>query len=363
MWKEVDVEVAKQQIIKDQMKFDSQDKFFEYFEQICNQELDRTKPLFQFRLIEDYTEDTSMVMFLCPHAFCDGIAVSSIFSAINDDQFSCPHKKKMFYPSLIQKIILFFKTPFTNVSLEGKVDLIKTDDNTKQIFKLKRQVPTMTKYYDSEIEFPFSTIRKCYQKYKGMSFNDFMLGIFGKSIYQYCIKKGIKNPNNVKCEIPVGLKKLPTGYHDLVVKNYLNASVLDLPLSEDMEQIMNGFKPWLSYCLDPEIQKQVINFTHLVPYIPQGFAKSEINNSSKGVDVLLSNIPFSDKPYTICGKEVKKFRIFNNTMLGIVLYGFVFTYANKVCVTTCVDERIDFDGQMFQDLMIKNIQIEVDNLK
>ena len=202
-WKELSLNIAKRQIIKDSSKFDSENDFLQYFEHICNQKLDITKPMFEFRLIEDYTKDTSMIIFLCPHAFCDGISISSIFSAINDDQFSCPHKKKMFYPSLIQKVILFFKTPFTYMSIEEKSNSFKTDENTKELFKIKKQIPMKTKYYVSDIDFPFQTIRKCYQKYKGMSFNDFMLGIFGKSIYQYCIEKGIKDPKNVKCEIPV----------------------------------------------------------------------------------------------------------------------------------------------------------------
>ena len=139
--------------------------------------------------------------------------------------------------------------------------------------------------------------------------------------------------------------------------------MIDLPLAEDLEQIMNKLKPWLSYVLDPEIQKQLINFTHITPYVPLEYVKHEINNSSNGVDVLLSNIPFSDKPYIICGKKVKKLNVFNNNIAGLKLYGFVFTYADRVCYTTCVDERIDFDGQMFQNLIIKNIQTEVDNLK
>ena len=69
LWKEVDIELAREQIKKDDQQFDSEASFLEYFQHIANQKMHRTRPLFEFRLIENYTEDTSMIIFICDHAF------------------------------------------------------------------------------------------------------------------------------------------------------------------------------------------------------------------------------------------------------------------------------------------------------
>ena len=68
--------------------------------------LDRDKPLFEFRVIENYTEETSMIFYRSHHMFCDGVGVSSLLSTINDDQFSAKHKKKVFKPGFFQKLRL-----------------------------------------------------------------------------------------------------------------------------------------------------------------------------------------------------------------------------------------------------------------
>ena len=104
-----------------------------------------------------------------------------------------------------------------------------------------------------------------------MTFNDYMLAMFGKSLYQYCIKKGIKNPKCIRSQVPVGYKKLPTGYHDLYITNYLYGLEIELPIVDSIKDAYDAFKPYLKYLLQPEIQKQCINFTHLIPYLPKSF--------------------------------------------------------------------------------------------
>ena len=63
LWKEVDVEIARQQVKKDDKQFIDEASFFEYMSKLVNEDMEKGKPLFEFRLIEDYTEDTSIIIF------------------------------------------------------------------------------------------------------------------------------------------------------------------------------------------------------------------------------------------------------------------------------------------------------------
>lgn len=105
-WKDVDVTLGKNQVIKETMKFQSKDEVLKYFNDVCCSDLDYNKPLFEFRVIEDYTEDSSMILYRSHHMFGDGIAISSLFSTLNDDQFSTQASKKVFNPSFWQSVKL-----------------------------------------------------------------------------------------------------------------------------------------------------------------------------------------------------------------------------------------------------------------
>ena len=284
LWKEVDIDIARQQVKKEDKHFDDHASFLEYFQQISNQKMDMTKPLFEFRLIEDYTEDTSMIIFICDHTFCDGVSCASLLSTLNDDQFSIPNKKAQHKFSIVEKLILAAKTFFTFSEIEKKAKTYKTDKNTKGLLKQVRNDNIRTGYYESDIEIPFEVVRKYYKTYDGMTFNDFMLALIGKSLHEHCNKKGISNPQSLRFELPVNHKRLPTGYHDVNICDYLTIVDLELPIVDSIKQGYKTFKPWLSHILKPDTQKQLINFMHMIPYVPKSYMMSEIKASSEGSD-------------------------------------------------------------------------------
>ena len=315
LWKEVDVKLAREQVKKDDRYFKDEASFLEYFQQIANQRMERTKPLFEFRLVENYTEDTSMIIFRCDHAFCDGISCSGLLSTLNDDQFSIPHKKVIPKFNFFKRLTLAVNTFFGSDDINKQKQAFKTDENTKRVLKKVRNDQIKTGYFVSDIEIPYEAVRKYYKRYEGMTFNDFILAVVGKSLHQYCIAKGIKDPKSTKLTIPIGYKKLPTGYNNLSVDNYFSMIDVELPLTDSVKAAFKAMKPWLSYVLQPEKQKQMINFMHISPLIPRSVMWPQIETSSVGTHFLVSNIPFSDRPYMINGKQVRKLRFFNNIIL------------------------------------------------
>ena len=212
----------------------------------------------------------------------------------------------------LQKLILAATTILTLGEIDKKNKEIKTDESTKKIFKKNNTRTTDTRHTFTNTEIPFEAIYKCYKRHEGMTFNDFALAIFGKSFNQYCKQEGIEDAKLLRCVIPVAHKILPTGYLDLQVSNYVVLSDLQLYLTDSVKSGYEKIKPYLTYILSPEIQKQLINFSHIAPYVPKSFMLNLMLQGAKENYFGISNVAFSDRPYFICGKQVRKLRFFNN---------------------------------------------------
>ena len=298
-WKEIDPELARQQVIKVNKKFEDEASFFKYLGELTNQYMEKGKPLCEFRLIEDYTEDTSMIIFRAQHSFGDAVGCASMFSALNDDQFSIPNKKSFPSYGVWQKLILLVSTIFRFGKVSKKMKQIKTDENTKKIFKKSTAKISQTRYAYSNTEIPFEAIKAYYKEYEGMTLNDFALAIFGKSFYQYCKQEGIEDCQLLKCAMPVSHKTLPTGYDNLCIKNYAIFTYLQLYLTDSIESGFKKMKPYLKYILSPDVQKQFINHEHIAPYCSKSSMLNDFLAGGKGNYFSLSNFILSDRPYVI----------------------------------------------------------------
>ena len=74
--------------------------------------MDYSKPLWEFHLVEDFSDDLSAVIVRMHHAFTDGVGFVSMMSCMNDDKFKLKIDKKFPEPSLFQKFIFLLLTPY-----------------------------------------------------------------------------------------------------------------------------------------------------------------------------------------------------------------------------------------------------------
>ena len=74
--------------------------------------MDYSKPLWDFHFLENYTNDSSLIIFRAHHSFSDAIGFATILSCMNDNQFVHRIDKKAPSVNLIQKAILALITPF-----------------------------------------------------------------------------------------------------------------------------------------------------------------------------------------------------------------------------------------------------------
>lgn len=81
------------------------------------------------------------------------------------------------------------------------------------------------------------------------------------------------------------------------------------------------------------------------------------------LDMIFSNIPYSEKPYHINGKKVHNFRIFTVPLLGFKFGILILTYNGKLVINVSSNDTCDFNFDILHEWIDKNIQSEIDKLK
>ena len=72
-WKDIDPKVAKNQLIKCEENIKTQEDWINYSNRLMQEYMDYSKPLWEFHLVENYSEDLSAVFVRMHHSFTDGV--------------------------------------------------------------------------------------------------------------------------------------------------------------------------------------------------------------------------------------------------------------------------------------------------
>ena len=151
-------------------------------------------------------------------------------SCLDDDQFSSTSKKVIYKPGFFKNLFISVACIFMTLKNDSEIDLMHSDKGSMKLVEVPKNSENSSNYYTSNDEFSFDTLRKCYSKYEGITFNDFMLGIISKSLYQICKDKNIEGAHKIKTSIPITMKAMASGYDDLVIDNYILRSRFTLPI-------------------------------------------------------------------------------------------------------------------------------------
>ena len=196
LWKDVDMSLAIDQILKDDTVLKSHDEIVDYICKINSQKLDRSRPLWQFRVVENYTNSTSLIIYKIHHSVLDGVGLASLMSAINDEQFTSRLNRAIIKPSFTEKIRYALNTPIILAKImTGTVELC-SDKNAEKLTEVNGDNHYSNKYLSTK-EYDFELIKKAYKKYPGMTFNDFLLGVSGKSYHQWFKENGVKDAEKI----------------------------------------------------------------------------------------------------------------------------------------------------------------------
>lgn len=214
--------------------------------------------------------------------------------------------RKVYVPGAFERIWIYMTSFFTLAKIVPEMNSWQTDLKAQEIRKFKGEeqgpVDTCTnKFYGSK-SIPFDKIVKCYKQYQGMTFNDFMLAIIGKSYKQWFEHYGVMDTENVMIGIAVNLRNLPSGYHNLVIHNRLAASKILLPTSKDLSSTMNKIKPIIKRLTTTKVLYSALVGIYMMPYLPRFMSEAILGDYSKGMDTSSSNFQFSKRAFVFKGK-------------------------------------------------------------
>ena len=271
LWKDICIADAIDQIIKDETKLGSHEEVMEYLTQINDQKTDWTKPLWEFRVVENYTEDTSLLIYKFHHSLMDAVGFASLMSCVNDNQFASKLNKKFEQPPLMVhlKAMVNAVKLFVN-TLTSKV-ISFSDESAIKITETTTDDKYPNRFFVSK-EYDFSKITKGYKQFPNMTFNDFMVCIFGKSLHQLYKEYGIEDAKQLGIFILINMRPLPTKYEEVYLDNYFITSPFGVPLSDDINSIFNSIKSVTDILKSQEVVYTSYYFCHLilalVPKIP-----------------------------------------------------------------------------------------------
>ena len=180
-WKDIDANLAKQQIIKCKEKLTNENQVRDYLCKLINEDMDINLPPWEFYLIEDYSQKSSMLITRIHHSFTDGAGFVSLMSFLNDEKFMAKNTKSIPKYGIFMVILQWIMTPIFSIYVLLSTKSFKTDNIAAKIREVSGEENFKSKFLSAE-EIPFESIRKCYKKHNGATFNDYVLGTLSTSL-------------------------------------------------------------------------------------------------------------------------------------------------------------------------------------
>lgn len=367
-WKNSDKEVAKKNIILENKIIKTKDELNKLQQMYALVQLDRSKPMYEFRFIKEFRKDESAVIYIINHAYWDGMGFASLMSWLSDDQFSAKNVKELYEPHFLKRFLLSFFTPFVFIKSDLLKDKVVTSPEAERIRDTYDNRPNKLVFFESDSEVCLDTIKKVYKTLPGMTLNDYLLGIINKSLYEsfqaYLAPLNLKIDNNyIKTHVPVSIRGLPKSYSDKIFENCMTGRGFLLPLINDEFECMKEFKPKLKSLLDPSTCWHMYNMSLFLSYVPSYFAKKIVGLFGTGFDITWSNIIFSNEPFCINGSKVTKIRFYDNGNWSSKVKLFVYTYMSKVIVTWVSRDNLKMHPEDIFLNVIKHLNEAVDKVK
>ena len=192
-----------------------------------------------------------------------------------------------------------------------------------------------------------------------MTFNDFMLGILGKSLNQFYKENGIHDATKIGALSLINLRPLPTSYDNIILDNSFVSTLIELPLQNDISTIHKTIKPWLKKFSAQEFIYTSRNLISMIAYFPKKMISAFLDEASGQADVSLSNIAFSDVPWTINGKEIKNVTMNHAVAFGFTLQVMTYTYNGKVRFGLNCKKDMKMDSSRLMNIIYANIDDEI----
>ena len=251
-WKEIDPKVAQSVVYKLDLKLKTEQEMIDYVNAIVPEKLDTKKPLYEFRVCEEYLEDKSVFFVKFHHCFTDGIGIFSIISCIFDECLTTKFPKNVKVPGVFDSLLLGLITPYYVYKSLSLAWNWKTDPIASKCKELKDVPNKFENQFLCSRDISFDDIKSRFKKKKS-GFTPYMLGILSKSFYQWFEHYGVKNAKQIAICVATGLRNFPKTYDEVSLDNGVAFTKIPLPVTSEVNSGMEILKNTMKTMFDPRM--------------------------------------------------------------------------------------------------------------
>jgi diacylglycerol O-acyltransferase len=347
--------------------------------QLHSTHLDRSRPMWEFRLIEGVSGDRFALYFKIHHSCMDGMGAMDLMKSMMSDDpsirtLSIPvARKKASRPkaSMASRLENLTAMLRTQVQTGPELGTAFKDIALKLIGKDEAGAPVWYTAPQSPINLPLTgqrsfTVRpfalqdfKAIGKAKGATINDVMLACCGGALRRYFLSNN-NLPNNplIAC-VPVSIRPKEGGGDGNAITSLLctlGTHIAD-PL-ERLRQVQQSSKAGKSQL--NKMSKSTIEAYTMMLGMP--FIAGQVMNMSRVVplpfNMVISNVPASDKRLYLCGAEMESLfavnLLFESQALNITVTSYVDTldFSFLACRSVVPDLEVvaDYMGDALAEL-------------
>ena len=359
LWKEVDPRFAKTNIKECEEDIHDYESLRQYCEKLQAIKLDPTEIPWRIDFIQNFSKDTSMMVWNNQHSQNDAAGFVSFISAILDNQFELRHKKHVEPLAWFLKPIYFIIAIFYFGNLSGKMQKIKSDEDTAKI-REENGKNTFMKNISMSEELDFKAIRKAYKSYgKGVTFGDYFMGVTSVGLKRWYDQYGHKKAAVGKMAISVNRRDLPTSYEDLLFCNYVGVFQIAFPILSNLKEAIEKSNKALWEIYSDFGGRCAEMFMYYFCFMPKNVAFNNMDSVLEGCDLGISNIQFGEQKWKFLGKGVKRRGMFASGREQVKLLLFPVTYEDKLSIQMVTNKSMKMDNKALLKHIVDVIEEDI----
>ena len=357
LWKDVDPYTLIGNFVKIDVKCKNLEELKEHGSSLAqNFRLVESKPLWKYYYIEEYEENKSAILQMFHHSMSDGVGYASILSFTDDKPFSHKINRKHDELPLIFKLLTFLLTPFYLFLAIISSKKLRSKESVARSNELLRENEFKSKYYISE-EINFEDIRKCYKRFDGTTFNDYLMGILSVSLKKWFRIYG-HNENNIMVRSPIATKGLPTKESEFDLVNKCVGIKYEYPIWENLEEGITKWKEALRSNLNPITIMSKLRASSILSLFPIAFLR-KLAYKGFDVDLTFSNFPLSSKNFMLYERKMYDVRPFLNWGFYCNMYMFAYTYVDSFRIHIIANSCLKMNPQQLLQIITKEIKKDI----
>lgn len=132
--------------------------------------------------------------------------------------------------------------------------------------------------------------------YDKATFNNYVMGIVGKSIYDWYTLNGAKDLGDLVLTVPVNMKTLPDKVEDINMNNGTSTVTIQLPIVSDLREAIYQSKRRFEKHYTLPTLLATLGLQDFFSYVPPGLGRMIYKYFTKDIDLVLSNVSGAREP-------------------------------------------------------------------